>query len=104
MKSRTLVRIVPSAGCPPTDHQTLVWDPERSIGTYNLYRGVLDSPAGYGDCEQQDLESETTEDSSQPPTGAGYFYLITASNRLDDEGTLGWDSVDAERPNSDPCP
>jgi len=79
-----------------TDHQTLVWDPERSIGTYSLYRGLLDSLAGYGDCEQQDLEGETTEDSSPPPTGAGYFYLVTASNRLDDEGTLGWDSAGAQ--------
>lgn len=87
-----------------TDQQTLVWDPEKSVGSYSLYRGLLGSLAGYGECEQQDLESETTEDSSSPPTGAGYFYLITASNRLDDEGPLGWDSAGAERANSVPCP
>src|SRR5688500_9451616 len=35
------------------DPTTLSWDPERSRGTYNVYRGLLSSlPGGYGDCHE----------------------------------------------------
>jgi hypothetical protein len=89
-----------------TDHQTLVWDPEKSVGSYNLYRDLFSSIAGlgYGNCEQQDLTGETTIDTDTPPSTDGYFYLVTAENRLAEEGTKGWDSVGTERFNPGPCP
>jgi hypothetical protein len=85
---------------------TMRWDPEPSVGVYNLYRDLLGSMSslGYGDCEQQDLNDETATEEDDPPTADGFFYLITAENRLAEEGTKGWDSSDDERPNSSPCP
>jgi hypothetical protein len=89
-----------------TDQETLVWDPERSVGVYHLYRDSLGSLSGlgYGACEQYDLLTTTTIDSDVPAVDNGYFYLVTAENRLGEEGTKGRDSSDAERPNPAPCP
>lgn len=89
-----------------TDRDTLRWDPERSIGRYNLYRDLLSNLLGgsYGNCEQQDLTDETAIDAAVPPLFEGYFYLVTAQNRLDEEGALGEDGGGAERPNMTPCP
>lgn len=89
-----------------TDHETLVWDAERSVGVYHLYRDLLSSLSGlgYGSCAQSDLPTTTAIDSDVPAVDDGYFYLVTAENRLDEEGTKGWDSSDAERPNPAPCP
>ena len=89
-----------------TDHQTLVWHHERSVGDYNLYRDLMSDLDGldYGSCEQQDIPLNTTTDGILPSSGDGYFYLVTAENRLDEEGTLGTKSTGAERPNTDPCP
>jgi hypothetical protein len=88
------------------DKQTLVWNPETSAGTYNLYRDLMSglTGGGYGNCEQQNLLDVTTTDGEVPPGGDGYFYLVTVENRLSEEGTKGWDSGGAERPNPSPCP
>jgi hypothetical protein len=89
-----------------TDHQTLVWDPERSVGVYHLYRDLLSGLAGlgYGTCHEQDIPGETATDADTPPTGNGYFYLVTAENRLDEEGTKGSDGDSNPRGNPSPCP
>ena len=89
-----------------TDTETLVWDPEKSTGKYNLYRDVMSALSGgdYGQCEQHDLPDETTTDSDAPPVGGGYFYLVTAVNRLGEEGNKGLDSSGEPRPNPDACP
>jgi hypothetical protein len=97
------------AGYPPpdevtglrfTDTTTLVWDPEKSVGTYMLYRDWVSalSGMGYGQCQQQDLTDEIATDSDTPtPPGGGYFYLVTVENRLSEEGTKGWhDGVERE--------
>lgn len=88
-----------------SDKETLVWNSERSVGTYNLYRGLLSnlSSLQYGACEQQDLASETATDAAPVPEGDGFSYLATAKNRLDEEGTKGYDSDHAERQGS-ACP
>ena len=82
-----------------SDHQTLHWDPEKSVGDYNLYRDSLSnlSGGGYGLCVQLELPDETTTDSDTPPSGDSYFYLVTAENRLDEEGTKGSTSSGVER-------
>jgi len=87
------------------DHITLSWMPERSVGSYDLYRGVV--PAflpGYGTCNQLGLTAETAVDTDLPSIGAGFFYLLTARNRLREEGTKGFNSSGIERLNPIPCP
>lgn len=81
------------------DATTLSWNTEHSAGTYNLYRDSLGSLAGlgYGMCEQPGLTSATATDSDTPAAGDGYFYLVTVTNRLREEGTKGFDADGAER-------
>jgi hypothetical protein len=63
------------------------------------------SALAYGQCEQQDLTDATATDTDTPSAPReGFFYLVTANNRLGEEGTKGWDSADVERPNPVPCP
>jgi hypothetical protein len=40
----------------------------------------------------------------RPSSGATFFYLATAKNRLGEEGTKGYRSSSVERPNPTPCP
>jgi len=89
-----------------TGKQTLVWSPEKSVGTYNLYRDTIPAlPGGmYGLCSQPGLTSETATDTTVPGIGTGYFYLVTAENRLREEGTKGYQRNGSERPNPAPCP
>ena len=82
-----------------TDQTTLVWDPEKSVGVYNLYRDLISNLAGlgYGNCQQQDLAAATAMDGDAVPLNDGFFYLPTAANRLDEEGTKGSQSSGTER-------
>lgn len=103
-----------TAGYPPAGEvrnlrfgnvQTLAWDPESSIGTYNLYRGAIGTlPGTYGACLQAGLTAASATDASAPPSGGSWFYLVTAENRLREEGTKGLRSNGAERGNGAPCP
>ena len=87
------------------DKQTLRWRPEKSIGSYNLYRDLLTNITGsFGTCFQSRIANETWTDASTPPGKNGYFYLVTARNRLDEEGPKGYRSSGAEEPNPSPCP
>jgi hypothetical protein len=88
------------------DDDTMVWEPERSVGVYNLYRDLVSalSGLGYGSCHLHDVPGTTADDTATPPTGDGYFYLVTAENRLGQEGTKGADSGGVGRPNPSPCP
>ena len=94
------------AGLGFSNKTTLTWRPEKSIGVYNLYRDLLSAlgGGGYGDCQQYDLTGETATESGTPPAGNGWFYLVTAENRLREEGTKGNNSAGALRPNPSPCP
>jgi len=78
---------------------TLEWNPEPSIGTYTLHRGVLTNlPGSYGLPLLTGLTDETASDGTAPSSGQTFFYLVTASNRLDEPGTKGTDSSGEERP------
>jgi hypothetical protein len=94
------------AGLQFTDQQTLVWNSEKSIGSYNLYRGEVNSLPGlaYGDCLQSGIQVTTTIDTSAPASGEAYFYLPTAENLLMEEGSKGFASDDSQRGNPAPCP
>ncbi len=76
-----------------TDSETLTWPAERSAGVYNLYRD--DTSDGFGSCEEQDIAGTTTTDTATPT--AAFFYLVTVENRLDEEGTKGFQSNATER-------
>jgi hypothetical protein len=90
-----------------TDPITLSWDPEKSVGDYNLYRDLMSnlSGLGFGVCEQQEIQDSTTlvDDTHELETGEGYFYLVTAENRLDEEGTKGF-SYDGPEREGTVCP
>jgi hypothetical protein len=89
-----------------TDKTTLAWDPEKSIGTYDVYRALLStlSGLGYGTCLQNGLTTESAMDVTSPSAGQGYFYLTTARNRLGEIGTKGFATSGIERANAAPCP
>jgi hypothetical protein len=103
------------AGYPPpgealalrfTGPQELSWDAERSVGAYDVYRDAMTALAGgaTGACFQPDVSAENSSDASIPLNGEGFFYLVTARNRLGEEGTKGFRSGGVERPNPAPCP
>ncbi|GAG27337.1 unnamed protein product, partial [marine sediment metagenome] len=87
------------AGLRFTDKATLVWDPEGSVGIYNLYRDLLSNLVGlgFGNCQQQELAAATATDADAVPPTDGFSYLATAENRLDEEGTKGFQSSGTER-------
>jgi len=82
-----------------TDHQTLEWNPEKSVGVYNLYRGLVSGgiTPGFGSCQPPELANTTATDAELPPLGDAFFYIVTAENHLDEEGTKGFQSDDTER-------
>jgi hypothetical protein len=87
-----------------TSKVELTWDHEPSSVTYNLYRDTLASlPGGYGSCEGS-AAGPPFVDSGAPAQGAGWYYLVTAENRLWQEGTKGRRSDGTERTNAAPCP
>ena len=88
------------------DDETLRWLSNRSASLYNLYRDDTGSVVGggYGECLQLGLSQPTTNDFDPPAPGESFFYLVTSVNRLSEEGTKGWDSFGAVRPNPNPCP
>lgn len=87
------------------DKINLTWSHEPSVGTYNLYRNTLASlPGNFGGCYQSALAGSQFGETDAPPEGSGWHYLITAENRLREEGTKGHTSSGAERSNPSACP
>src|SRR5437867_6936953 len=65
---------------------TLQWNPDPSADRYEIYRGATSTlPGTFGTCFASDLTIVTANDASIPSKGAGYFYLVTARNRLGEE-------------------
>lgn len=87
-----------------SDKVTFNWNAEASVGTYNVYRGDLaDLASGYGACLSQGLNATLAIDTETPPSGRCYFYLVTAENRVAEEGTMGKRSDGTQRVNPSPC-
>ncbi|MBP7147551.1 MAG: hypothetical protein KBD01_08395 [Acidobacteria bacterium] len=87
------------------DATTLTWDHEPSSGEYNLYRGALGAlPFDPGACLQSGLAGPGYAEADVPLPGAGWSYLVTATNRLRQEGTKGQSSDGTPRPNPASCP
>ena len=88
-----------------TNASNMTWDPEKSAGLYEVYKGLISGlPGGFGACFQSALASPATAEGATPPVGDGWFYLVTAKNGLGEEGTKGYQTGGAERGNSLPCP
>jgi hypothetical protein len=85
----------------------LSW-PDAGTPRYHLYRGrigELRAGAGYttaGSCFAT-LEHEQALDIAVPPPGETYYYLVTAVREFGIEGSLGKNSLGAERTNAAPC-
>ena len=103
---------LPAANIPPgevlnllfADQTTFNWSAEASVGTYNVYRGtVANLSSGYGACFTQGLTAPQAIDAENPPAGQCFFYLVTAENRLTEEGTMGKKSDGTPRTNGTPC-
>lgn len=88
------------------DDATFTWAPDPSVGDYAVYRDGLATLPGlaYGTCLQSAIATASAADPSAPADGQGFFYLVTARNRLREEGTKGFRSGGVERPNAAPCP
>ena len=86
-----------------SDATTLQWNAEPSAGVYEVYRGTS-LPGTYGTCFASNLTATNVTDATIPSVGGSFFYLVTARNRLSEEGTKGFSSNGTQRPNSLPCP
>lgn len=88
-----------------TNKTSMGWNPELSVGTYSVYRGLVSGlSSGYGTCLAQGLTSTQATDTENPSAGQCFCYLVTAENRIAEEGTLGNQSNGTPRPNTAPCP
>ncbi len=89
-----------------TDEVTLQWAPDGSVGDYAVYRGIVTEPfdSDYGSCLPPAVTMESAMDAQEPLSGQTFFYLVTARNRLGEEGTKGFDGGANERGNTTPCP
>jgi len=113
------VILMPAAGLPVgvpgearnlrwSDRGTLEWDAAAAAAFYHVYRGDLGSlGCGYlGDC-RDDLDADPTDlvlhDPTDPPSGTGLFYLLSAVDAAGNVGTLGPSDCGVRAP-SDPCP
>ena len=87
------------------DKTNLTWSHEPSVKTYNLYRNTLASlPGNFGGCYQAALVTPSFGETAAPTPGSGWHYLVTAKNRLREEGNKGRTSSGAERSNPSSCP
>lgn len=88
-----------------TSKTAISWDPDKTVGVYEVYRDLLSTlPGNFGACFQSALTAETAADAASPAAGTAWFYIVTARNRLGEEGTKGFRTGGAERTNPAPCP
>ena len=81
-----------------TGKTDLAWDPESSVGVYNLYRGLVSGIApDFGSCQPPELTSTLAIDADTPLASEAFFYLVTAENLLGEEGTKGFRSGEIAR-------
>jgi len=81
------------------------WDPEPSVRAYEVYRGdIVNVPSGSGACLVSGVTTTAASDATTPAQGQCFFYLVTARNRVSEEGTMGNDSQGSGRVNGSPCP
>lgn len=85
----------------------LRWEEPAARGACaaNLYRGPLEElwAGTHGACLQRHLFATGAQDSDEPPSGSGWFYLV-AGVSTQGEGPLGRSSLGEPRRAAPPCP
>jgi uncharacterized protein (DUF1800 family) len=84
---------------------TITWSPTAGANDYNVYRGLvswLRSAAG-AECHGDEIAATTFTSAGNPPTGEGYYYLVTAESTVDGEGTAGNGTGNVPRPLRGSC-
>jgi len=83
------------------DAVTLVWQADPAAGDYAVYQGIVTRPfdPAFGACLAVPTPGATATVPGVGAPGAALFYLVTARNRLGEEGPKG-----AGRANPAPCP
>ena len=87
------------------DRPSLSWSASDAAASYNVYRGSIDGGAWNFDhvCLTSGLTSPGATDSTPPPSGKAFYYLVSGKNACG-EGGLGNTSGGQPRPNPSPCP
>ncbi len=80
------------------------WAPTAGADVYAITRGALSSLAAtsLGDCFADGLVVTTATDTEVPASGEGFTYLVQAQNYECGLGSLGSDSDERQRANTDP--
>ena len=88
------------------DATTISWDEQPNATGYNIYSHDLGSLSGTdnGGCLESTVPDNSYMAVGTPAATEGFFYLVTAINRLAEEGTPGSDSQGTERGNAGACP
>ena len=83
---------------------TLSWDPAAGADAYSISRGFLSglSVNSYGGCIGDGVANTSAQDTAAPGPGEGLFYLVQGQNFACGMGTLGFDTAEQERTNSEP--
>jgi hypothetical protein len=88
-----------------------MWEQEAGMASFNVYRGRLRALSDgnhdgaldtYGTCMVENSPSTEQNDSSIPPVGDGYIYLVSG-NGAGGESGFGSASNNIQRPNAFPC-
>ena len=87
------------------DARTLTWDLDRSLGSYRVYRGDLESIVGMpAACIGTAPNGQGFDAPEIPAAGQGQFFLVTAVDAAGVEGTAGTASGGAARLVHGACP
>jgi hypothetical protein len=84
---------------------SISWSTATAADAYQITRGALGSwgNADYGACLAQGLFQTSYTDPQVPDPGHGYFYLIAGQNLDCGLGSLGTNSAETERVNTNPA-
>ncbi len=88
-----------------TGSTSLSWSAVTTADDYQILRGALSSLNGsdYGACVAQGIFGTTFDDPASPAAGQGFFYLVQAQNLDCGAGSLGLQSNDTTRVDSNPA-
>src|SRR5262245_41822605 len=83
----------------------LVWAPNPTAVRFDVYRGPTGRlPGTFGSCLASNLVGTVYSDPVVPGSQNAFFYLVTAENRLGEEGTKGTQSNGTVRTAAPACP
>ena len=105
----------PAASFPPPgevkrlvcrDRDTMMWNPESSAGTYDVYRDVIHAPGlpWAGSCVASGISGTNFKDATIPDPGTVWLHLVAVRNQLGELGTAGQNGAGQEQTPSAPCP